>query len=166
MANELDTKIDSLFRKYLNDLAKESEKLILKRFDKEQDVYGKSNFNKAPLKLSTKRERGSKGLPKSHPILKRTGKLRNSIEVNVYDFGFEVKSSLPYGDDLNDGKHSGFWGGHPIKSSKGPLMKPRKFLQLPNEAKWGGKIRKRLYKKLIKDYKIILRDFMIGRVLR
>ena len=161
MANELDNKIDSLFRKYLNDLAKESKKLILKRFDKEQDVYGKSNFNKAPLKLSTKRERGS-----SHPILKREGDLRNSIEVNVYDFGFEVKSSLPYGDDLNDGKHSGFWGGHPIKSSKGPLMKPRKFLQLPNEAKWGGKIRKRLYKKLIKDYKIILRDFMIGRVLR
>lgn len=162
MANELTNKVDALFRDYLKKIAMESENLILKRFDKEQDVDGKKNFNKAPLKKSTQEDRKRKGYPKSRPILRRTGKLRDSIKVSVDDLAIELKSSLPYAEDLNDGNHSGFWGGRKINAD----MKPRKFLKFPKEIKTGGKIRKRLYEKLMKDYEKILRDFMIGRVFR
>jgi|LULN01.1.fsa_nt_gb phage gpG-like protein len=108
---------------FFNNVASEIKKLVLTRFDKEQDVYG-NKFEK--LKPSTVRERGD-----SNPILKRTGFLRDSIQVTVKNQKLQIFSTIGYAEDLHQGRHSGKWGGIPINAE----MKPRKFLAFPKEAK-------------------------------
>ena len=139
--------------KYIDSLLKESKKLLFSRFDQQKDVDGRTKFNNAPLKKSTVRERGS-----SSPILKRTGKLKTSINFKNDGRGrITIDSDLEYAQDLNDGRHSGFWGrnkdGSPKKIKPAPpsniLMKPRKFLDFPKEIRLKtGSIRQKLLKKL------------------
>ena len=144
--------------KYIDDIMKESKKLVLKRFDLEQNVDGKTQFNNAPLRPSTIRERGSSG-----PILKRSGKLRDSIKfTNNGKGGIGVSSSIDYAENLHQGKHSGFWGRNADGSPKKikAKMKPRKFLAFPKEfKKRSGEGRQMLLNKLEAERNQLMRIY-------
>tara|TARA_Y100001938_G_scaffold148890_1_gene233925 strand:- start:4778 stop:5278 length:501 start_codon:yes stop_codon:yes gene_type:complete len=127
---QFEKKLFNLELEYIDDILKESKSLVLERFDNEKDVDGHSF---APLKQSTILERGS-----SNPILKRTGKLKDSIRFTNDGKGkLNIFSTLSYGQDLNDGRHSGFWGRYADGTPKtiNAEMEPRKFLDFPKEIK-------------------------------
>ena len=141
---------DNLYKKFVEDLLLESKKLVLSRFDKQQDVDGNSKYNNAPLKDSTIRERGA-----DSPILNRTGELKNSIEFTMSKGVIEIKSNLDYAEDLHQGNHSGKWGKARF-STKG-RMKPRRFLDFPKEVlDFNSKIRKKLRDKLGDDLQALM----------
>tara|TARA_R100001594_G_scaffold86952_1_gene121354 strand:- start:371 stop:862 length:492 start_codon:yes stop_codon:yes gene_type:complete len=159
--NEFVKRWKKLDLKYIDDILKESKKLVLSRFDKQQDVDGKPKFNNAPLQPSTEKDRKRNNFPQSEPILKRTGKLRNSIQFTNNGAGkIKISSDLKYAKDLNDGTHSGKWG----KSIFTPNMKPRKFLEFPKEVSTvSSSIRKKLLKKLDQDKTALYKLYMSGK---
>ena len=149
-----------LLQEYADSIVKASKTIVLNRFDREKDVDGK-NF--APLKASTIRERKS-----SNPILKRTSKLRNSIQFVSKNGLLKIDSSLEYAQNLNDGKHSGYWGknsdGSPKKIKPAPpskvLMKSRKFLDFTKEIRLkSGSVRRRLLETFKQKMNKLRRDF-------
>ena len=121
VANQLIKILDEEMSSHLSNVAIGSKKLILDRFDREEDVDGE-DF--AKLKDSTRKERRSKGYGGSHPILKRTSKLRNSIEVTSNFKSMTTKiDSVDYGYYLNDGRDN---------------MDARRIIEFPKEWHIGG----------------------------
>tara|TARA_Y100000310_G_C20258675_1_gene612590 strand:+ start:63 stop:539 length:477 start_codon:yes stop_codon:yes gene_type:complete len=135
-------RLDKLNKGYATNILNGSKKLLLSRFDKEQDVDGNANFNNAPLRPATNKDRKYKNFREEHPILRRTGGLRDNIEfINNGEGKISITHNFNYAEALNKGKHG-----------KGYPMKPRKFLDFPKEFREsGGKERKKLLDKLIKD---------------
>ena len=138
-------RLDKLNKAYVSSILEGSKKLLLTRFNKEQDVDGNSKFNNAPLKEVTNRHRKIKGFD-SKPILKRTGRLRDNIKfIDNGEGKISITHSFEYAEDLNKGRHA-----------QGYSMKPRRFLDFPKEFKTAeGKKRKKLLNKLIEDTKLL-----------
>ena len=133
MANNQDKILKNILQEekmsFMSKVAFEARRTILKNFDGEKDVDG-NNF--AELEKATENDRFYNGFPKKHPILRRTGKLRNSISV-VTDFNsmsWEVDSSTDYGEHLHKGRSN---------------MKPRRILDFPEDFKEGGKSREKIF---------------------
>ena len=128
------------FKKYNSRLAFEIRREILNNFDSGKDVNNKPF---AKLKKSTREDRIRNNFPARKPILRRTGKLRNSIEVTPIHKNREIiiSSKLEYAQDLNDGTHSGQWG----EVSFTPNMESRKFLETPKTLKEGSPKRESIF---------------------
>ena len=143
-------RLDKINKTYVSSILKGSKKLLLTRFSREQDVDGNSNFNNAPLKPATVRDRKIKGFQGDSPILRRTGKLRDNIEfIDNGEGKISITHSFKYAEALNRGEHG-----------QGYSMKPRKFLEFPKEFKTsGGGERKKLLNKLIEDTKLLYATF-------
>ena len=166
MASSGDQIIDILnqeFSKYTFRLVSEIKKEILSNFDKEEDV-DRNPFE--ALKKSTERDRIRNKFPGKSPILKRTGTLRKSIEVTHNDelYFIDIFSTLPYGEDLSEGNHSGWWGKHAINAD----MPKRDFLGMPKEFQKGSAKRTKILSSfqeelLSKIHKII--DDIVGEQL-
>lgn len=137
--------LNNEFKKYNSRLAFEIRREIIGNFDAGKDVDG-NPF--AKLKDSTVSDRISQGIPGKKPILRRTGKLKKSIEVKAMHRNKEIRisSKLKYAKDLNDGTHSGKWG----KIRFTPNMKPRKFLETPKALQEGEPKRESIFLKFEK----------------
>ena len=122
IGNELINILNQEKQSYLSKVAFGSRKEILKNFDNEKDVDEKPF---AKLEKATEDDRQSRGFPRKHPILKRTGKLRNSIKItpNLKSMNWSI-DSVDYGEHLHEGRSN---------------MKKRRILDLPMEWNIGGK---------------------------
>ena len=131
MASKFKAIFNEEFSLFLSEVAAGAEKQMLSNFDKEKDVNG-GNF--AQLKDSTRKERKSKGYGGSHPILKRTKNLRNSIKV-IVDVGAKNHSidSPFYAEYLNDGRSD---------------MEARIITEFPDDWQVGGSKRSLVFNKM------------------
>ena len=131
LADKLKSILSEEFTLFLSDVAAGAEKQMLSNFDKEKDVNGEP-FE--PLKDSTRKERRSKGYKGSHPILKRTKNLRNSIKV-IVDVGAKNHSidSPFYAEYLNDGRSD---------------MEARIITEFPDDWQVGGSKRSLVFNKM------------------
>ena len=148
MAKSLEAKgkkiLKDTFKEYLSRLAFEIRREIINNFDSEKDVDG-DRFKR--LKKPTEDSRKSLGFHAKRPILRRTGKLRNSISVksNFKSKNVEIISSVKYAKHLNDGRSN---------------MDPRRIIETPKIlqpdgaksqkliAEFADKLEKRLIKNL------------------
>ena len=143
MASKFKAIFNQEFSLFLSEVASGAEKQMLSNFDKEKDVDGEP-FE--PLKDSTRKERKSKGYGGSHPILKRTKNLRNSIKV-IADLGAKnVAIDYPfYAEYLNDGRSD---------------MEPRKIIDMPDDWKVGGSKRDSSYNAMLDRWDDRMKDFL------
>tara|TARA_Y100001938_G_scaffold149010_1_gene234471 strand:- start:189 stop:686 length:498 start_codon:yes stop_codon:yes gene_type:complete len=134
--------VDSEYEKYLSRLSFEIRKEILNNFDQQKDINGKK-FKR--LAKSTRLDRVRNNFPAASPILRRTGKLRDSIKVepDLSTKSLKIESSLEYADDLSKGNHSGVWGRQSINVD----MPERNFLGEPKSLRYGSKKRNDIFSK-------------------
>ena len=133
MANNFKDILNKAFNNYLDECAVEIKSQMVKNIEDEKD-FKRKGFR--ALKKSTQEDRVRNNYSPKHPILIRTGGLRDSIrtKTDMDSKSVRISSTLPYADDLNDGTHSGWGGNHAINAN----MPPRRFLEIPKSLEPGS----------------------------